>query len=78
MRRRRKKSSHRDTKTQEGEITYRHFRRIKGELTDLKDFIYKRRSIYSYRQERLKTSKAVLHHGATDISDVVFILERCV
>ena len=29
----------RDTKTQEGEITHRHFRRIKGELTDLKDFI---------------------------------------
>ena len=29
----------RDTKKQEGEITHRHFRRIKGELTDLKDFI---------------------------------------
>ena len=29
----------RDTKTQEGEITHRYFRRIKGELTDLKDFI---------------------------------------
>ena len=29
----------RDTKAQEGEITHRHFRRIKGELTDLKDFI---------------------------------------
>ena len=25
--------------TQEGGITHRHFRRIKGELTDLKDFI---------------------------------------
>ena len=24
------------------------------------------------RQERLKTSKTILHHGATDISDVVF------
>ena len=29
----------RDTKTQEGEITHRHFRRIEGELTDQKDFI---------------------------------------
>ena len=29
----------RGTKTQEGEITHIHFRRIKGELTDLKDFI---------------------------------------
>ena len=28
-----------DTKTQEGEITHRYFRRIKGELTGLKDFI---------------------------------------
>ena len=28
-----------DTKTQEGEITHRHFKRIKGELTDQKDFI---------------------------------------
>ena len=28
-----------DTKTREGEITNRHFRRIKGELTDQKDFI---------------------------------------
>ena len=29
----------RDTKTEEEEITHIHFRRIKGELTDLKDFI---------------------------------------
>ena len=43
MRRRRKKTELKlrrhsgDTKTQEGEITHRHFRRIKGELTNLKD-----------------------------------------
>ena len=63
---------------QEGEITHRHFRRIKGELTDLKDFIYNRRSIYLYRQERLKTSKAVLHHGATLTSQMLFLYWRYV
>ena len=40
------------------------------ELTDQKDFIKEE----IIRQERLKISKAVFHHGATDISDVVFCL----
>ena len=35
----------RDTKTHEGEITNRHFKRIKGELTDLLNGLYKRRSL---------------------------------
>ena len=56
-----------DLKDQKREITHKHFRRIKGELTDQRDFIEE-----IIRQEILKTSKAFLYHGATDISDVVF------
>ena len=41
------------------------------ELTDQKDFIKEE----IIRQERLKTSKAVLHHGATHFSDVVFNIQ---
>ena len=56
-----------DLKDQKREITHKHFRRIKGELTDQRDFIEE-----IIRQEILKTSKAFLYHGATYISDVVF------
>ena len=58
-----------DLKDQKREITHKHFRRIKGELTDQRDFIEE-----IIRQEILKTSKAFLYHGATDISDVVLFL----
>ena len=59
-----------DLKDQKREITHKHFRRIKGELTDQRDFIEE-----IIRQEILKTSKAFLFHDATDISDVVFFLD---
>ena len=36
--------------------------------------LYKRRSL---GRRGSKTSKAVLHHGATDISDVIFLESEC-
>ena len=61
-----------DLKDQKREIALRHFRRIKGELTDQKDFI-RGDHLMPNRQEILKTSKAFLYHGASDISDVVLL-----
>ena len=51
----------RDTKTQEGEITHIHFRRIKGELTDLKD---QKREITQRHFKRIKGE-------LTDLNDFI-------
>ena len=51
----------RDTKAQEGEITHRHFRRIKGELTDLKD---QKREITQRHFKRIKGE-------LTDLNDFI-------
>ena len=50
-----------DTKTQEGEITLRHFRMIKGELTDLKD---QKREISHRHFKRIKGE-------LTDLNDFI-------